>query len=328
MTASSRSRDRNGDPSARSAVRIRVPDPVGWVRSLNFPVTAASVPRGVEPKVEPDTLGDRYDTEWARRPLSRWSRMALMETVGRAATQVMTRPEVRNLDRLEDLSGTAIFIANHHSHLDTTLLLTTIPLPWRHEMVVAAAADYFFDTRPKAALAAWAYGAVPMERVRISRRSADTSAELVGDGWSLLIFPEGGRSPDGWGQPHKGGAAYLSVRCGVPVVPVHLEGTRTRAAQGKIGADAAERRGQLRFPALAVRGRGRPPLRHPTGIGGGRTGRRDVQRLVVGPPPRPRWSDPVVAGSGRPVVAPRLAIAGPTAPRGRSSAALAVLTHR
>ena len=233
MTASSRSRDRNGDPSARSAVRIRVPDPVGWVRSLNFPVTAASVPRGVEPKVEPDTLGDRYDTEWARRPLSRWSRMALMETVGRAATQVMTRPEVRNLDRLEDLSGTAIFIANHHSHLDTTLLLTTIPLPWRHEMVVAAAADYFFDTRPKAALAAWAYGAVPMERVRISRRSADTSAELVGDGWSLLIFPEGGRSPDGWGQPHKGGAAYLSVRCGVPVVPVHLEGTGRVLPKGR-----------------------------------------------------------------------------------------------
>ena len=41
----------------------------------------------------------------------------------------------------------------------------------------------------------------------------------------MLIFPEGGRSPDGWGQPFRGGAAYLSNRCDVPVVPVHLEGT-------------------------------------------------------------------------------------------------------
>ena len=32
----------------------------------------------------------------------------------------------------------------------------------------------------------------------------------MADGWSLLIYPEGGRSPDGWGQDFKGGAAYLS----------------------------------------------------------------------------------------------------------------------
>jgi 1-acyl-sn-glycerol-3-phosphate acyltransferase len=41
----------------------------------------------------------------------------------------------------------------------------------------------------------------------------------------MLIFPEGGRSPDGWGQPFRGGAAYLAARCNVPVVPIHVEGT-------------------------------------------------------------------------------------------------------
>ena len=64
-----------------------------------------------------------------------------------------------------------------------------------------------------------------MERQRVSRRSALAAASLIDDGWSLLIFPEGGRSPDGWGQEHKGGAAYLAVRCDVPVVPMHIEGT-------------------------------------------------------------------------------------------------------
>src|SRR4029450_13096632 len=49
--------------------------------------------------------------------------------------------------------------------------------------------------------------------------------ELIEDGWSLVIYPEGGRSPDGWGQDWKGGAAYLSGRTGAPVVPVFIDGT-------------------------------------------------------------------------------------------------------
>ena len=67
----------------------------------------------------------------------------------------------------------------------------------------------------------------------MSRRSADDAAELIDDGWSLVIFPEGGRSPDGWGQPFRGGAAYLAIRCGVAVVPVHLEGTGRILRKGK-----------------------------------------------------------------------------------------------
>ena len=195
------------------------------VARLGFPFTAAPTPPGVEPPVEPNRLGDRYDTDWARRPLARATRQAVIRTVGRVGTAALARPSVAGLDRLDGLDSNVIFVANHHSHVDTPVLLTHIPRPWRDELVVAAAADHFYDTRPKAALISWAYGAIPMERKKVSRRSADTAAGLLDDGWSLLIFPEGGRSPDGWGQPHKGGAAYLAVRVGVPVVPVHLDGT-------------------------------------------------------------------------------------------------------
>lgn len=209
-----------------------VPSPARIVGRLGFPWTAAPVPVGVDPPEEPDELGDRYDTDWARRPLARALRRGVIETLGRVGTDILARPEVRNLDRMEDLDGNAIFVANHHSHLDTPVLLTHLPRPWRSEMVVAAAADHFFDTRPKAAAISWAYGAIPMERKKVSRRSADSAARLLDEGWSLLIFPEGGRSPDGWGQPHKGGAAYLAVRCGVPVVPVHIDGTGRILAKG------------------------------------------------------------------------------------------------
>ncbi|MDQ4096949.1 MAG: 1-acyl-sn-glycerol-3-phosphate acyltransferase, partial [Actinomycetota bacterium] len=69
-------------------------------------------------------------------------------------------------------------------------------------------------------------GAVPIERLRINRRSGDLVAGLIDEGWSVVIFPEGGRSPDGWAQDFRGGAAYLSIRCGRPVVPIHVQGTR------------------------------------------------------------------------------------------------------
>jgi 1-acyl-sn-glycerol-3-phosphate acyltransferase len=68
--------------------------------------------------------------------------------------------------------------------------------------------------------------AIPIERTRVNRKSADTAAKLLEDGWSLVIFPEGGRSPDGWTQPFRGGAAYLARRTGRPVIPVYLHGTR------------------------------------------------------------------------------------------------------
>jgi 1-acyl-sn-glycerol-3-phosphate acyltransferase len=150
----------------------------------------------------------------------------------RAAVRVLAKPARRGGDRLDALEGPVIFAANHHSHVDTPLLLTSIPDRWRHRIVVAAAADYFFGNRYTSAASALAMGAFPIERTKVSRRSADQAAELIGEGWSLLIFPEGGRSPDGWGQGHRGGAAYLATRTGVPVVPVHLEGTGRIFAKG------------------------------------------------------------------------------------------------
>ncbi len=216
-------------------------NPLARMRSAGFPLTAAPTPPGVEPLPGPE-LGDRYDTRWARHPLARWSRLVAQETAGRAVTTALCMPKVRHRDRLDALEGAAVFVANHHSHLDTGLVLQSLPLRWRHRIVVAAAADYFFASVPRATAAAWFWGAIPMERQRVSRRSALAAAELIDDGWSLLIFPEGGRSPDGWGQLHKGGAAYLAVRCNVPVVPLHIDGTDRVLPKGS----ARPRPGQVR----------------------------------------------------------------------------------
>lgn len=207
--------------------------PVRRFRALEFPYRAPSTPRGVEPAPREKTTGAHYDTAWARRTPARMARAAIVDGPMRLAVSGLAAPDRRGTDRLDALEGPAIFAANHHSHLDTPLLLTSIPEPWRHKLVVGAAADYFFGTRVTSALSSLVIGAIPIERSKVSRRSADQAAELVDEGWSLLIFPEGGRSPDGWGQPFRGGAAYLAQKTGRPVVPIHLQGTGRILRKGR-----------------------------------------------------------------------------------------------
>jgi len=200
------------------------------LRSYGFPYRAPNVPKGVTVPEEPSTLGADYDTEWARRPLARAARGLITEGPLRLLIGGVAMPEVTGLDRLESLSKLdepppVIFAPNHHSHLDTGLMISSIPRCWRRELVVAAAADYFFDSHWKAAMSALALNAIPIDREVTSRKSSDMFRDLIADGHSLLIYPEGGRSPDGWGQEFKGGAAYLSARTGAPVVPVFIDGT-------------------------------------------------------------------------------------------------------
>lgn len=206
------------------------------VPRLPFPYSAPSVPEGVEPPERKRRSGPTYDSAWARRLPARLGRAALRETVMRGMVKALAAPEVHGLDRLEALrseGGPVIFAGNHHSHLDTPVLLTAVPEPWQDRIFVVAAADYFFRNPVTSALSALVINAIPFERTRINRRSGDQAAALIDDGWSMLIFPEGGRSPDGWGQPFRGGAAYLASRCDVPVVPVHIEGTSRILRKGK-----------------------------------------------------------------------------------------------
>lgn len=197
-----------------------------------FPLTAPTWPGGVDRQPIQRRVGIDYDTEWARRYPARLARALIVDHVLRPVVRVLGAPRVHGLDRIDGLDGPAIFAANHNSHLDTPLMLTALPDRFRHRAVVAAGADYFFPNRVTGAASALAIGAFPIERLRVSRRSADLAAELLDDGWSLVIFPEGGRSPDGWAQTFRGGAAYLALRTGRPVVPVHLEGTRRVLKRG------------------------------------------------------------------------------------------------
>ena len=203
---------------ARRLRRLRPP-------RLEFPYRSPTVPASAGPVPDPGGRGVDYDTDWARSDLARFVRAATVESLVRPTVRMLAQPERLGLDRLDGVKGPLIFAANHHSHLDTPLIATSIPLHLRRDLVVGAAADYFFSNPVTSAASALFVGAIPIERARVGRTSADEAARILEEGWSLLIYPEGGRSPDGWAQEFRGGAAYLALRCEVPVVPVHLSGT-------------------------------------------------------------------------------------------------------
>lgn len=195
-------------------------------RRPGFPLLAPTWPTGVERPPVSRGLGADFETDWARAPAARAARAVVLDAFVRPAVNVVASPTVTGLDRVQGLEPPVIFAANHASHLDAPLLLTSVPERFRRRMVVAGAADYFFDRRVKGVISALALGAVPIERTSVSRRSLHSLEELIADNWSVVIFPEGGRTPDGWGREFKAGAAYLATKVGVPVVPVHIQGSR------------------------------------------------------------------------------------------------------
>jgi 1-acyl-sn-glycerol-3-phosphate acyltransferase len=230
-------------------------------------VEEPSWPGTVERPPARGRLGTAYDTAWSRRPAVRRARELLLDDVALPITRLVTRPEVIGAEVLDPLPGPCLFVANHSSHLDTTVLLASLPERFRHRCVVAAAADTFFDRRWKAAAWSFALASIPIERTRVNRASSDLAAELLDEGWSVIIYPEGGRTRDGWGQKFSGGAAYLAKRAGVPVVPVHLQGVRPILPKGG---------DRVRPGSVSVRFG--PPLRPRQAAGGEQGGREEDAR--------------------------------------------------
>src|SRR5690606_22484263 len=98
------------------------------LRSYGFPYRAPTKPKGVEVPREPSTLGANYDTEWARSPIAKAARGVISEGALRLFVRGIANPEIVGLDRLADLTRLddpppVIFAPNHHSHLDTSLMI-------------------------------------------------------------------------------------------------------------------------------------------------------------------------------------------------------------
>jgi 1-acyl-sn-glycerol-3-phosphate acyltransferase len=166
-------------------------------------------------------LGMDFPTKWARGYVARAVRHVIQNYFVVPYARFLTTLEVRGI---EHISGERpfIFVANHTSHADTILLLSAIPEKERRRTVVAAAMDSFFMHYGQALRTVLMFNAIPVDRLKVNRRSAQLALELVEDDWNLVIYPEGGRTPDGQLQEFKGGAAYLAERSKATVIPTYI----------------------------------------------------------------------------------------------------------
>ncbi len=206
----------------------------------------SQVPRSAEPFV-PEATSTVFRSDWSRRKPAIVAREVVQKGGLEPLFRSQVRTSVRGLDVFDGLKGPVIFAANHASHLDTPLVLLSLPDAWRRKTAVAAAADYFFDTWWRAVGSSVLFNTFPIDRR--GGAMAQTPGEVLDEGWSLLIFPEGTRSPDGWMHNFRMGAAMLAHTHGVPVVPIAHRGTFAAMPRGRNWPAPGRRLLTIRFGA-------------------------------------------------------------------------------
>jgi 1-acyl-sn-glycerol-3-phosphate acyltransferase len=193
-----------------------------------------------------------YRTSWARSLPVRAAREVVQVA---ALTPLLRRQvdlDVHGTEQLRELDGPVLLVANHSSHLDTAALLGSLPAGRRQRTAVAAVADYFFDAWWRAGASAVVFNTLPIEK--FDGTLARTPAELLAAGWSIIVYPEGTRSSDGFLGSFRTGAARLAVEQRVPVVPVGLRGTYSAMPRGRRWPRPGRPRVSVRYGAPLVPG--------------------------------------------------------------------------
>ena len=123
-----------------------------------------------------------------------------------------------------------VFCANHLSYLDPPILIAALPVPVRFLAKKSLFAIPFLG---------WAMrleGDLPIDRdnARAAARGLVLAQQRLIAGTSFVVFPEGGRSPDGLLQTFMSGAFRLAIAAGVPIVPIGLRETREALRPGSL----------------------------------------------------------------------------------------------
>jgi long-chain acyl-CoA synthetase len=176
---------------------------------------------------------------WNRRWAVPVIRRASLATWILPLARVFARIRVEGLEHLESLKEPVVFASNHQSHMDTPVILAAMPGRVRARVAVAMAKEFFkahffpgeHTARQRLTnslnyyLAAFFFNAFPLpQREAGARQTLRYIGELLGDGYSVLIFPEGRRTDAGEIHPFRPGIGMIGSRLDVPVVPVRLEG--------------------------------------------------------------------------------------------------------
>jgi 1-acyl-sn-glycerol-3-phosphate acyltransferase len=210
-----------------SEIKTRVPDLSDELRT-----------RGGELRSRGGELARQYaemDVPWARCGLAKAAREMLLSFGLGPMIDYYVRNRTAGREVFDTLEHPVIFVANHSSHLDTPTILRALPRKWRSRTAVAAAADYFYDSRWKARGVALMFNTVPIGRKGggLGNGATDHVDRLIDQGWNLVMFPEGTRSRDGRVGKARSGAAVIAAHHGIDIVPIYVHGTHEAMPPGQ-----------------------------------------------------------------------------------------------
>ena len=201
------------------------------VDELQQMVEQGSSPEAVEPPVDLPT----WNRAWPVRVIRRLSLATWILPLAR----LFAHTRVEGLEHLTGLNGPVIFASNHQSHMDVPVILAALPGRWRAHLAPAMLKEFFtahfhpkdhtwrqwFTNSLNYYLACFYFNTFPIpQREAGAKHTLRYMGELTGDGWSILIFPEGVRAATGDIKPFRGGVGMIASRLEVPVVPVRLDG--------------------------------------------------------------------------------------------------------
>lgn len=129
-----------------------------------------------------------------------------------------------------DKGKPCVLMANHQGAFDIFALLAYLPLHFKW----VARKEIFKIPILGWAMAAAGYISIDRSGRRKALESVERAVAKIRRGASVLVFPEGTRSPDGRIQPFKKGGFTLAVKAGVPVVPVSIRGSRDVLPRGSL----------------------------------------------------------------------------------------------
>jgi len=176
-----------------------------------------------------------WNRSWPARAVRRVSLPAVLLPLAR----VFAWLHVEGGEHLRGVEPPVLFAANHTSHMDVPVILAALPPRLRYRVAPAMAKEFFaahfhpeqfgraarFTNSLNYYLAALFFDCFPLpQREAGARETLRYIGEVVSDGFSVLIFPEGKITNDGSIDRFRPGIGMMALRLGLPVVPVRLDG--------------------------------------------------------------------------------------------------------
>jgi 1-acyl-sn-glycerol-3-phosphate acyltransferase len=175
-------------------------DPLIWLYTVVFGIVAIPV----------SLFGDK---ERILHQFARFWSQLIMKTI-------CSPVKVSGLDKI-DTSKPHVYAVNHGSALDIPVLYVDLPFQFRIVFKKELLSYPVIGWHLKRS------GQVCIDQQAPSRSIASIRSALKSliAGMPLVIFPEGGRTPDGQIKPFLPGAFFLAIKAQVDIVPVALVGT-------------------------------------------------------------------------------------------------------